>query len=305
MESPLLSPGYTGASPSTSRSSMNSLTSYNPFAEEDENDQSSYALVTSLFSRVKNFASPLSSVAAGPSQSSYVGRENGTHETPRRPSIQTNVSIMSSRSGSDRPNTLNRFTSAAPAPPLVSVTPVTSEAPTFNADYDRPPSTKGYFYSPVADTPENGGYGTAIPGFPIQDSDSRSIRTTNSINRSGSASKKIRRIRGEGESIYYKLALIDINCFTPGLSRDYWMDDELCKECYDCNSVFSAWRRKHHCRICGTFISKALKVSQMDPHPRSSLLFTMCFKHYQGFEIWSRRHDSRLQPLPRETFQSG
>lgn len=36
-----------------------------------------------------------------------------------------------------------------------------------------------------------------------------------------------------------------------GLSRDYWMDDELCKECYDCKSVFTAWRRKHHCRICG------------------------------------------------------
>lgn len=36
-----------------------------------------------------------------------------------------------------------------------------------------------------------------------------------------------------------------------GLSRDYWMDDENCKECYDCKSVFSAWRRKHHCRICG------------------------------------------------------
>lgn len=36
-----------------------------------------------------------------------------------------------------------------------------------------------------------------------------------------------------------------------GLSRDYWMDDELCKECYDCKSVFTTWRRKHHCRICG------------------------------------------------------
>lgn len=32
------------------------------------------------------------------------------------------------------------------------------------------------------------------------------------------------------------------------------MDDELCKECYDCKSVFTAWRRKHHCRICGTLV---------------------------------------------------
>ena len=29
------------------------------------------------------------------------------------------------------------------------------------------------------------------------------------------------------------------------------MDDENCKECYDCKSVFTTWRRKHHCRICG------------------------------------------------------
>ena len=36
-----------------------------------------------------------------------------------------------------------------------------------------------------------------------------------------------------------------------GLSRDYWMDDQNAKECYDCKSVFTTWRRKHHCRICG------------------------------------------------------
>jgi len=29
------------------------------------------------------------------------------------------------------------------------------------------------------------------------------------------------------------------------------MDDDLCKECYDCKSTFTTWRRKHHCRICG------------------------------------------------------
>ena len=35
------------------------------------------------------------------------------------------------------------------------------------------------------------------------------------------------------------------------------MDDELCKECYDCKSVFTTWRRKHHCRICGTVFHRS------------------------------------------------
>jgi 1-phosphatidylinositol-3-phosphate 5-kinase len=35
------------------------------------------------------------------------------------------------------------------------------------------------------------------------------------------------------------------------LSRDYWMRDEKVKECYDCKQQFTAFRRRHHCRICG------------------------------------------------------
>ncbi|ORY57196.1 uncharacterized protein BCR38DRAFT_354922 [Pseudomassariella vexata] len=35
------------------------------------------------------------------------------------------------------------------------------------------------------------------------------------------------------------------------LSKDFWMADETCKECFLCNAPFSAFRRKHHCRTCG------------------------------------------------------
>ncbi|KAJ9100526.1 hypothetical protein QFC21_003569 [Naganishia friedmannii] len=98
---------------------------------------------------------------------------------------------------------------------------------------------------------------SAVPGFSIAD-DVRSIRTidiptgstpgynvpaTNGTNSreyerrnnatNPSVTKIIRRLRGEG------------------LSKNYWMADENCKECYDCKSVFTTWRRKHHCRICG------------------------------------------------------
>ncbi|KAK1755290.1 putative phosphatidylinositol-4-phosphate 5-kinase [Echria macrotheca] len=35
------------------------------------------------------------------------------------------------------------------------------------------------------------------------------------------------------------------------LSKDFWMADETCKECFLCGTPFSAFRRKHHCRTCG------------------------------------------------------
>ncbi|TFK56509.1 hypothetical protein OE88DRAFT_1803203 [Heliocybe sulcata] len=249
MESPSPVPGPSqGGLSSRSRSStklgeeVTSLTSFNPFSEEDENDQSSYALVTSLFSKLKGaFADPLSQAVAAASGAPTIssGDSVTTTKSPsiheaRRPAnstVQHQNSNASSRSSTDRHAPLNVLLPKT-APPLVSLTPVVSETPSYTGDYDRPPSRGGMILSPAVETPEGGPFGAAIPGFPIQD-DARSIRTTMSMRRSDSVSKVMRRIRGEG------------------LSRDYWMDDENCKECYDCKSVFTTWRRKHHCRICG------------------------------------------------------
>ena len=34
-------------------------------------------------------------------------------------------------------------------------------------------------------------------------------------------------------------------------SRQHWMPDKLCKQCYSCEATFTVFRRRHHCRICG------------------------------------------------------
>ncbi|KAH9486348.1 1-phosphatidylinositol 3-phosphate 5-kinase FAB1 [Psilocybe cubensis] len=247
MESPTASPLVDSVSGQSSRSRSStklnddiaSLTSFNPFSEEDEHDQSSYTLVTSILSRVKNsLSAPLTSAAATTTNATTSNNNANTVTNTaeaRRPTyatIQTNSSNFSSRtSASDRPNPLVAAPAQA-APPLVSLTPAQSELPTYTVEYDRSTAPKTP-YSPGIDLADNAPFGTSIPGFPIQD-DARSIKTTTSIhNRSGSVSKVMRRLRGEG------------------LSRDYWMDDENCKECYDCKSIFTTWRRKHHCRICG------------------------------------------------------
>ncbi|KAJ3512511.1 hypothetical protein NLJ89_g3474 [Agrocybe chaxingu] len=246
MESPKSSSPVVGSlsgQSSRSRSStkladdVTSLTSFNPFSEEDEHDQSSYTFVT-FFSRVKNSLSvPLSSAVSGATSSSTTASNTNPTTTiseARRPSYtttQTGTSSFSSRTNNpERPNPLIAAPATA-APPLVSLTPARSELPTYAVEYDRSSSQRPPF-PPSLDKGDNVQFGTSIPGFPIQD-DARSVKTTASVHRSGSVYKVMRRLRGEG------------------LSREYWMDDENCKECYDCKSVFTTWRRKHHCRICG------------------------------------------------------
>lgn len=52
------------------------------------------------------------------------------------------------------------------------------------------------------------------------------------------------------------------------------MDDENCKECYDCKSVFTAWRRKHHCRICG--VSQCVCVLTFCSPPTGQIFCARC-----------------------------
>ncbi|KAF6260565.1 hypothetical protein COO60DRAFT_884435 [Scenedesmus sp. NREL 46B-D3] len=33
--------------------------------------------------------------------------------------------------------------------------------------------------------------------------------------------------------------------------KDYWVDDAKCRACYECETPFSVFVRRHHCRICG------------------------------------------------------
>ena len=187
---------------------VTSLTSFNPFSEEDENDQSSYTLVTSIFSRVKStLSAPLSSAVAAASGTApaVISIANGTTHIndQRKPSYtpqQTQPSTFSTKSlAQERPFSL----SPAPAlvvPPLVSLTPAQPEVPTYSMDYDKSPTRSGTFYSPALDSADGTPFGTSIPGFPIPD-DARSVKTSASFHRSGSVSKVIRRIRGEGKLI--------------------------------------------------------------------------------------------------------
>ncbi|XP_060172964.1 1-phosphatidylinositol-3-phosphate 5-kinase FAB1B isoform X2 [Lycium barbarum] len=52
------------------------------------------------------------------------------------------------------------------------------------------------------------------------------------------------------------------------VSRDFWMPDHSCRVCYDCDTQFTLFNRRHHCRLCGrVFCAKC--TSNWVPAPSS------------------------------------
>ncbi|KAJ8535790.1 hypothetical protein K7X08_034191 [Anisodus acutangulus] len=74
-------------------------------------------------------------------------------------------------------------------------------------------------------------------------------------------------------------------------SRDFWMPDQSCRVCYECDSVFTLFNRRHHCRLCGrVFCAKCTSNSIPAPprEPRSLQeecekvrVCHFCFKQWQ------------------------
>ena len=169
----------------------------NPF-DEEEADNSSYALVSSLLSKVKN------TFTSASTQQAQVGAVPSIPVAPLSPSVSNNApepaKLPPPKPVHPRVQNVRERPTAAlaatrrPAPPLISMTPAISELPSYLYESDTPKSKSGELANlSIVDHEAS----TSIPGFPIQD-DTRSIRTSNSLKRFGSASKLIRRLRGDG-----------------------------------------------------------------------------------------------------------
>ena len=73
----------------------------------------------------------------------------------------------------------------------------------------------------------------------VQDSDNASIN-----------SEQTRKLSQRLSSLF-KPGSKELNDYERSEFRRYWMPDSSIKECYECHEKFSAFRRKHHCRLCG------------------------------------------------------
>ncbi|PIN21252.1 Phosphatidylinositol-4-phosphate 5-kinase [Handroanthus impetiginosus] len=75
------------------------------------------------------------------------------------------------------------------------------------------------------------------------------------------------------------------------VSRDFWMPDQSCRVCYECDSQFTLLNRRHHCRLCGRiFCVKCTSnwIPIPSTEPRTALeewdkirVCNYCFKQWQ------------------------
>ncbi|XP_048234240.1 1-phosphatidylinositol-3-phosphate 5-kinase FAB1B isoform X2 [Ricinus communis] len=75
------------------------------------------------------------------------------------------------------------------------------------------------------------------------------------------------------------------------VSRDFWMPDQSCRVCYECDSQFTIINRRHHCRLCGrVFCAKcttnSVPVPSSDPNTAREewekiRVCNYCFKQWQ------------------------
>ncbi|XP_071911290.1 1-phosphatidylinositol-3-phosphate 5-kinase FAB1B-like isoform X1 [Coffea arabica] len=75
------------------------------------------------------------------------------------------------------------------------------------------------------------------------------------------------------------------------VSRDFWMPDQSCRVCYECDSQFTVFNRRHHCRLCGrVFCAKCAANSIPAPSDESRTgwedrekirVCNYCFKHWE------------------------
>ncbi|CAI9766054.1 unnamed protein product [Fraxinus pennsylvanica] len=75
------------------------------------------------------------------------------------------------------------------------------------------------------------------------------------------------------------------------VSRNFWMPDQSCRVCYECDSQFTLFNRRHHCRLCGRVFcarctSNWIPTSSSDPKtPREDCdkirVCNFCFEEWK------------------------
>ncbi|XP_037468277.1 1-phosphatidylinositol-3-phosphate 5-kinase FAB1B-like isoform X3 [Triticum dicoccoides] len=94
------------------------------------------------------------------------------------------------------------------------------------------------------------------------------------------------------------------------LSRDFWMPDQSCRVCYDCDAQFTILNRRHHCRHCGRVFCARCTANSVPRSPGDAAredierirVCNYCFKRWLEEEAATRRDVAQLSsPSPSAT----
>ncbi|XP_062192665.1 1-phosphatidylinositol-3-phosphate 5-kinase FAB1B-like [Phragmites australis] len=80
-------------------------------------------------------------------------------------------------------------------------------------------------------------------------------------------------------------------------SRDFWMPDQSCRVCYDCDAQFTILNRRHHCRHCGRVFCARCTANSVPRSPGDAAredgerirVCNYCFKRWLEEEAAARR----------------
>lgn len=75
------------------------------------------------------------------------------------------------------------------------------------------------------------------------------------------------------------------------ISRDFWMPDDSCMVCYDCDAQFTIFNRRHHCRKCGRVFcakcttnsipAKSIEKRNLSEEGERFRVCNYCFKQWE------------------------
>ncbi|CAL5001812.1 unnamed protein product [Urochloa decumbens] len=88
------------------------------------------------------------------------------------------------------------------------------------------------------------------------------------------------------------------------LSRDFWMPDQSCRVCYDCDAQFTILNRRHHCRHCGRVFCARCTANSVPRSPGDAAredgerirVCTYCFQRWLEEEAAARGDAAAQQP---------
>lgn len=90
------------------------------------------------------------------------------------------------------------------------------------------------------------------------------------------------------------------------LSRDFWMPDQSCRVCYDCDVQFTILNRRHHCRHCGRVFCARCTANSVPRTPGDAAredgdrirVCNYCFKRWREEQTPAARRDASQPSSP-------